>query len=219
MQEQPELNSMLGNSAGLGERLHRDGWALVREKLTPQEFERVATTLGRIVLETPVRLTPEARTYLSSPKPLPGHTDHPSVEYIAWHCLRQDDEDGASVLIDTRPILEQMGPEAAHLAHVKLGCPPLKGLDPTETWPLTWSARGATRVYYAPWQRAITESIVQQRAYEAFRNLTTTVVPTKIRLDPGQVLVIDNRRILHGRGALRPGSQRELRRLWLISEE
>lgn len=36
-----------------------------------------------------------------------------------------------------------------------------------------------------------------------------------IRLEPGQVLVVDNHRILHGRRGLMPNSARRLRRLWV----
>lgn len=209
---------MLAAPPGLAASLARDGWAIIQDTLSPQEFDHLASSIGRVILETPVRLTPEARTYLSSPNPLPGHTDHPSVEHIAWHCLKQDEEDGASLLTDTHRILAEMGQEASALERVKLGCPPLKGLDPTGTWPLAWNEGGRRRVYYAPWQRAITEDGDAQRAYETFRALTTNAEPTRIRLEPGQVLVIDNRRILHGRGALKPGSARELRRLWLTSQ-
>lgn len=210
---------MLATRDTIAPNLKNKGWVLIEDKLTPAEFDELASTLGRTMLETPVRLTREARTYLSSPKPLPAHTDHPSVEHIAWHCLAQDDEDGASLLIDSKPILEAMGDQAEALSRVLLGCPPLKGLDPTGTWPLVTLSGSSRAVYYAPWQRPQVDDDETQAAYREFRSRVEATTPHAVRLEPGQALMIDNRRILHARGALKPDSRRELRRLWLTQAE
>lgn len=59
---------------------------------------------------------------------------------------------------------------------------------------------------------------MQTAAVEAFRRGLESAYETRLRLQPGDVLVVDNRRVLHGRTAIEGESERLLERLWICEE-
>ena len=186
------------------------GFARVRLDL--DDTVRLVNALGEVLIQTEVCLNPKVHTWLAQPDPIPAHTDHPDVDRIVWRCERQDPIDGAQLLVDTSAILDALGDAADALHDVTLGVPALLELQP--------SARRAMLdedgVYWSPWQDVDARTPEAAEALTSWRALLASGVgATRIRLDPGDVLVIDNRRILHGRGALPPGSQRLLRRWWV----
>lgn len=190
-----------------------------RVGLDRNEFSRLATELGTVVHRGPVHVHAGARSYLARPAAIPMHTDHPTVCVIGWWCQRQDDADGASLLVDTRPLLEALrAEERASLVEVTLPCPPLDRLasnEDTRRVPVVRTpSTGPPQVYFAPWLRPEGHEAAR-RVYQLFRTATERAPPRPIRLRPGDALFIDNRRILHGRDAVSPESRRFLERVWV----
>ncbi len=87
---------------------------------------------GKIALETEVRLRKRAKTYLSSFEPVPLHTDHPVVKYVAWYCAMQDTDDGTSILVDLHRICSALTEkERAELSRVLMRRPELYSIEAT----------------------------------------------------------------------------------------
>jgi hypothetical protein len=193
------------------QRLRVDGFAWVRDEADDAGFVELARALGDIIDDTQVRVVPGKRTYLARPDPIPFHTDYPAADLIAWHCEAQDPVDGASLLLDARPLLEDVGARAvAALREVRLPAMIRLG-DPASPTPIV----SEDRVFYAPWLEPLAST--QDTAIRAFRRSLAAHEATavSIRLRPGQVLIADNRRVLHARGRLQPQSVRRLRRFWI----
>lgn len=204
----------------IGQRLRIDGFMWIAAALTDAEFVALGHDLGEIVDDTPVRVVPGKRTYLARPDPIPLHTDHPKTDLIAWRCESQDARDGASLLVDGYRVVQKLqaqeleGLEILHLpAMVRLGG------DATPT-PILTRAAGPPRLFYAPWLEPIGRPLEVHGALVAFRRALAReqVNARAIRLEPGQVLIVDNHRMLHGRDGLLPDSTRRLRRLWVRAE-
>jgi alpha-ketoglutarate-dependent taurine dioxygenase len=70
---------------------------------------------------------------------------------------------------------------------------------------------GKYRIYYSFW---LADKDVPS-AFHKFRTMVEATNPTKINLEPNDILVIDNRRILHARGAISEDSRRHLIRYWI----
>ena len=119
--------------------------------------------------------------------------------------------------MDSLPALRFLDPETRHqLASVNIPyfeqstpgrpsgfCPVLRG-DGEEDW----------RINYAPW--LLPEMSNSHRAaIAAFEDSLSKFAATKIRLERKQSLFVDNWRILHARGPLKPSSRRHLKRAWL----
>ena len=203
----------------LHESLTAKGFVTVRAMDSLAHFRDAGMGLGPIIHETTVELRPGAKTYLANPDPIPPHTDHPSARFIGWFCERQDVKGGAIELVDGWAVAAAMGPRAAVLERVRLPCPALDSVVPSQPWPMVRRRAERQDIYFAPWREPRLDAARdEQEAYEGFRQASQTPDPqrcTQVKLHPGDALFIDNRRMLHGRAAIAPDSPRRLHRAWV----
>ena len=201
---------MMEAPAGIRAGLEREGLAVCQ--VGRELVRRTLSGVGRIVQETEVRQRKGAVTYLSGREPVPLHTDHPEAFWAGWWCEAQAERDGASVLADGQAVLALMGERAEALQEVELHVPPQlprQVLDAARAW-------DGGRLYYAPWYPAVRATPAGRRALRMFADLLAMGFGhRRIRLRPGDLLIVDNGRWLHGRDRLEDGSGRLLRRFWL----
>lgn len=199
--------------------LRHDGYAVVTGPLDREAFLALGRQLGGLLAEETIALRPGAHAYVAKPGPVPLHTDHPEVDVVAWLCEVQDDADGASRLLDTRPLVDSLAADERELLRrVHLAYPPLAGGPPTGRWPVLRPTGDGDAVFCSPWLRAVDAPPHHAAALDRFREsisrrASTAVVD--IRLVPGDALFVDNRRVLHGRRAIAEASPRRLLRSWL----
>ena len=202
-------------AGGLGQR----GFVHVPGPLDLAEYKALAEGLGETVAGERIALRPGAHAYVAKPGPVPLHTDQPEIAVIGWFCERQDERDGASLLLDAGPVVEALPDELrARLHDVHLVTPPLSGGPPTMTWPVLRRTSQGEEVFCSPWLRSVTPIPEHVHALATFRHRLSEATRTEtisVRLAPGNALFVNNRRVLHGRGAIDPESPRCLRRLWI----
>jgi hypothetical protein len=197
--------------------VRRAGLAVLREQ-SVDGFVDTCSSIGEILSLQDVTITPGSRRHVSSPGAIPLHSDGPEADVVAWHCVRQDDDDGTSILIDTIPVLRTLTFRVRHaLASIQLpyfdvtsrvrpkGYAPLLQGDGDTTW----------RVNYAPWLLPATLDDEQREALDAFQSGLMAGTLIKRRLVENQCLFIDNWRVLHGRDPVVAQSARLLKRAWL----
>lgn len=198
-------------------------------------FMDLAGCLGEVGLRTdlvidPVQAEEErrrrsvtgARPMVYSPTELGFHTDRPTVDVLGWYCVEQDAEDGAFLLLDTADLPERFS--AAELAG--LGTIELRyfqrdsqtGEEEAGSAPFLSSGPRGHLLYYAPWllpedlAGELATLVARFAAYVEWKRETALV---RIRLQPGEALFVDNRRLLHARGNLSPASRRHIVRLYI----
>ena len=190
--------------------LRRDGLAVC--SIEREAVCEALSVIGDIVEQTQVRQITGATTYLSGYDAVPLHTDHPEALVVAWWCESQAERDGASVLADGHVVLSLMGDKVKALQEVEQHVPPQLPRQVLRTAPV-WSGE---RLYYAPWYPVLQATDAGRRALTTFRSLLAMGVGhRRIRLQPGDLLVVDNGRWLHGRDKLEQQNGRLLRRFWL----
>lgn len=191
------------------QQLEEIGFTIIRDGYP----DPLASGLGRVIHKTDVRLSDKG-TYLSSPTAVPFHTDHPDARYILWHCLHQDQDDGSTLLVDGLKIIRSMPAKfRATLSELMILCPPLGTLIPDHIRP--FYSPTEPRIFFAPWLIQKKTGIISE-ALDAFVNeLNCPKNIIAVRMNPGEALVIDNNRVLHGRDAIAPHSNRHLIRLWI----
>lgn len=155
---------------------------------------------------------------------LPPHTDLPTREYQPGvqllHCLVNDATGGDSVLVDGLRIAEILARESpSHFT--TLTTVPWNWANRSKTSDYRWASplivldvRGqVSEVRVGNWLRAPLVDAEFERveeAYEAYRHLfEITYRPelvVRFRLEPGDCMVFDNRRVLHARTAFDPVS-------------
>jgi len=193
------------------------GWCWL-PAMSDEEYRRFVMGLGRAWCETEVQLRPDVLSYLCRPDAVPLHTDHPDADYMSWRCERQDSDDGAQLLLDGRTAIDACGPavrDALNRVHVEVR---VRAGEPPSRIPVVRHTKLGERVFFASWLNPVESDPHSTGAYEALRREVDRLASqhtTAVRLDEGEVLLIDNGRILHGRGPLSATSNRLLRRFWI----
>lgn len=201
------------------EMLREVGWCRF-PAMSDAVYRELVASIGKPWCETVVELRPNVQTYLCRTESVPFHMDHPDADFMAWRCEKQDDSDGSQQLIDGFAALEACSAEtrnALRKVHAEVR---VRKDEPPSRVPLVRSTPLGERLFYASWIRPVETDAV---AVEAFNELKAaierreTTELQEVRLTEGEVLVIDNGRMLHGRRAVAPNSSRRLRRFWITA--
>jgi hypothetical protein len=202
--------------------LARQGYYFIESSVSEARFAAAIEGLGAVIAHERIALRAGAHAYVAKPGAVPLHTDHPDVELIAWRCVAQDRDDGASLVLDARPVIDAIREEDPsafeRLFDTALQCPPLRGGPPIESRPVLRAHGARSLVFCSPWLRAVDPSAGRQAALDQLRRRLSREASarvTRLRMREGGVLIVDNRRVLHGRAAIAEDSPRRLDRAWI----
>ena len=194
--------------------LERFGWAVFASR--DLEPEKLIGNLGMVIMENDVSIDRQSRSLVRSNKALPPHTDHHLVEHILWYCHQQDDEGGESILVDgVKIFLKQNDHDKTILKSISLMEHCVFEGDLTHH-PMVVEDENGLSLYYSFWM-AEGLSKIQKKVFDKFTKSVMETKPIKFKLEQDNCLIIDNRRIFHGRTALSENSDRFLKRYWISS--
>ncbi|MCF8423849.1 MAG: TauD/TfdA family dioxygenase [Bacteroidia bacterium] len=174
-------------------------------------------SLGEVIFKTEIKENPSSTRLLASNNKMELHTDHQKARYIAWFCNSQSASGGESLLLDSFQVIRNFSDETLNLLSEitikshnvfygdKLSYPLLSLND----------NKKAESIYYAQWLVNAPGCIKHKKALEKFENLIEYTEPNKVLLSEGDLLIIDNHRMLHGREGFPSASNRWLTRYWL----
>lgn len=180
-----------------------------------QNTQSLLNQFGNVIQQTEIRENPKSTRLLATNKPMGYHTDHHSAKYIAWFCNSQSSKGGASLLIDTTQVFNLMSSSALSLlqnVHVRTH---QVFYSDKLSLPLLSCNKNVPAVYYAKWLVNNPSNLKTHKALSQFENLLEGTEPTKVMLSEGDILFIDNHRMLHGREGFPANSNRWLTRYWL----
>ena len=172
-----------------------------------------------------VRSKPDPNNLAYTAEALPLHTDLPNQELPPGiqflHCLANDADGGGSVLADGLAIAEDLAKEEPDLFEILASEPiPFRFHDDvadirTRQTVIVRDGDGRVReVCFSPHLTDVLDLPAERLRsyYEAFRAFVRKArdpdYSIALQLEPGQILVFDNRRVLHGRQAFDPRSGR-----------
>ena len=202
--------------------LNEQGYYVGQEVISLDEYRSIANSLGRPILETEVMLDPSREASVYSPKEMPFHTDHVRAQFIGWYCIvPHNGIDGATLLMDSRKAFENLS--MATLSSLKAISIAMPSLSPREedrnSFDYSALCDSDERIHYAPWYVQEPKDSGIRKALRSFQAQIETTESFGVKLERGQYFFIDNRRILHARGALEPESKRKLLRIWIEKKE
>ena len=194
--------------------IKRDGFAIIKFP-DSKNFEESISSLGEVILKTEIKENPLSTRLLASNQAMSFHTDHHQANYIAWLCNSQSSFGGSSLLVDTERIFKTFSEGGlALLKEITVKNHQVFYGDKLSL-PLLEMNDSKNAVYYAQWLLNHPACIKHQKALKKFEDEIYSAQPVKILLSEGDVLIIDNHRMLHGREAFPANSQRWLTRFWL----
>jgi len=170
--------------------------------------------LGRTIFVADVKVMPDSKAGARTDRAVRFHTDHHRADLIAWHCIEQTDEGGETVLLDGDELLRRLRPSVLErLRGLRIFGPKVFEGEP-ERFPFLSQRHGREKIYYPFWMTKEIEAR-QRVALLAFKRLTEEEQCMRCLLQPGDLLVIDNGRMLHGRAAVNGMRRRFVRRYWI----
>lgn len=189
------------------------GWTILRPQARKALLAELAE-LGPIIQTTEIAPRVNAKAALATDKEMALHTDHPRARWISWECVRQSSEGGYSLLKDTKPALDSLTESERDELRALAIRTHVVFTDDTGTYPvLRKDGDGADWVYFTPWMTDGQSS----PAFLKFLQALEATPTLSVRLYPGESLLIDNGRMLHGRSALGGDKDRLLVRRWIAS--
>ena len=175
----------------------------------------VVAELGEVIQVTEVKNDPDTPALVTSARALDFHTDHPKADYIAWLCIEQAAQGGESILADAEMAFARLAPdEQSALSEIHL----LEHQvfpDDKDSHPLVAVGPGGRRrFYYSFWLVKDELPPRQASALQRFRRALPECQVAEVKLQPNDLLIVDNTRIFHGRRAF-AGDSRRLVRHWI----
>ena len=203
------MNNSLPSSAAIA----TNGWTIVRPQAREALLAELAQ-LGPVIQTTEITPRANAKAALATDQEMQLHTDHPRARWVSWECVRQSSEGGYSLLKDTKPALDSLtGSERDELRSLAIRTHVVFP-DDTGAYPvLRKDGNGADWVYFTPWMTDGQSSPAFRKFLQALEASPTL----SVRLYPGESLLVDNGRMLHGRSALGGNKDRLLIRRWIAS--
>lgn len=195
------------------DKLYEEGYMYV-EGAASSGMDAIASELGEIIYVTDVKINPKNRALVTSACALDFHTDHPKADYVAWLCINQSDDGGETILADAEMAYLQLSHgERRTLSDIYLFEHKIF-IDDKDFCPLVTIENNRINFYYSYWLINDNLSSIQKDVLMHFREILSECQIAEIKLCPDDVLVVDNRRILHGRHAF-CGDKRFLKRYWI----
>lgn len=195
------------------ETLKEFGWVHLSNQ-TEEELNELLEYLGNVIFTTDVAVKPESKAMITSARALDFHTDHHKANFIVWYCYKQTDLGGDSILIDAEKIFQQLSYEhQEQLKTINLFEHKIFP-DDKESYPfVATDTTGEYRFYYSFW--LVKNEDKQNPAMLEFQRLIKLTQPFKINLKEGDILIVNNHRVFHGRTAIEGSKDRFLKRFWV----
>jgi len=185
-------------------------------------LDNLFEALGCVIMETDVSIDRNSSPLVTSAEGLPPHTDHHLAHYILWHCIVQDSRGGQSIIVDGLNVFRSMDSETQEvLRHINLMEHSIFKND-LDYYSMISKTSMEDRIYYPilfnPTEFWLAGEKLTKEQKQVFNNFNEAVRDTKpilLKLEPGECLIVDNGRILHGRTPLSNNSNRLLKRYWI----
>jgi hypothetical protein len=218
--------------------LEEKGFVHIKEALSESDYQKISENLGSIMSRSELKLNPEKdkaqekrRVYSNDDDRRPSiykhlaldfHNDNPIGNRLSWYCIKQDERYGALWLIDSKAIVEQFTEEEKDiLATINVRYISIVEGKEYHPW-MTLLARedGKDKAYFASWHLLDKYDTQQLQLIDKFKRLLEIEKNDNlqsVRLQLGESVFVDNRRMLHARGAISEDSKRHIIRLAINS--
>lgn len=195
--------------------LKQNGYSIV-ENAHQIQLDKILAFLGKVIQTTDIVVKPDSKALVTSARALDFHTDHHKADYIAWYCLEQTDQGGETILLNAEQIYRSLAEEhQLALQCIKLFEHKIFE-DDQDNYPLVEIVDSKPRFYYSYWfAKNIPLNSLEKEALKSFQEKIRVSRPIKIKLKKNDILIVDNRRIFHGRTEIVGTKNRFLKRFWI----
>ena len=214
LSENPQNNLEL-DSEKLGNILNKikksikhNGYIILKNKLSLNEYHYINKQLGSVINITNIEVNHKSDRKFNSHQPMSLHTDAYDVDLVSWFCQEQDLKDGTIILKNLKDYKDYFNEdEQKILKKIKIKYPIYKRFY-TGEYPLLKKEK----FYYADWLEKNDYSKSKLVVLNKFKTFINKQNKIKIMLKKGDILIVNNTIIIHGRDAIEKDSKRLLYR-------
>lgn len=193
--------------------LHKHGYAVL-PKMPQSEFCNLMEDIGTIINTSDIKINALSNRKFNHHEALDLHTDTPLADYAAWYCITQDKVAGETEILDGFTLLDEIPSSLISvLCNTEIKFPIYKSHDVKKHPILTLKNNEYKQIYYTSWLKNKNYSKEQKDAITAFEIQVSNATPINIKLEPNETLIINNKRMLHGRKKIAADSSRYLYRV------
>ncbi len=183
--------------------------------IAPDDIHSILGELGNIIHENRVEATLNTKSLTNSYRALDFHTDHHKADYTCLYCINQSKIGGESRLVDMREILKEFtSKEKEMMKSIFLREHKVFPNDP-EIFPLLSNNGNEDEFYYSYWLVKDNLSYPQSRIINKLKNKIEKQNPIQFKMCNSDLLIINNKRMLHARTSIGLNESRILHRFWL----
>jgi len=201
-------------------RINFFGYSHVLDFSERDRFEKMTRRMGNVWNVTDVRIEAGSHAMVTSPSDLSLHTDHPQANVIGWYCEEPCPYQAPTLLVDLGDVQTRLSRRDLEL--LSQIYTPVPGMSGAYS-PILLFQNGRVRLNYLDWFPA--QGLVSDEHKAALRHFQELIQfkkdneLTSVALRKGEMLFIDNNRMLHGRDFLAADTPRHLVRHWIKVNE
>jgi hypothetical protein len=191
--------------------LTKKGFFRITDFHTIEDYEKLTDSLGEIVHSSDIRVMPEDQQFsvIKTAESIPMHHDSPEADFISWYCISEAESYEPTLLLDGNKLIGQLTENEKKA---------LSLISSNLTMDGTCPVLSENRLSYDP-QLLLLDG-ASEECLHALTRLNTLIESSKselieVHLKQHEILIIDNARMMHGRGNLRQNSSRYLYRRWI----
>ena len=189
------------------------GYWAAEKSLNNTELKALIDELGSVSRSADIKIQDEVDGPIHTNMSMPFHVDGFNEDFLLWFAIDGADDFEPTCLLDSKEILGLLNEEEMRV---------LSSIEVVRG-ELKTSLVTPNRFNYLPFMvdyegLNIVQKKVYQRLHAVMRQVRDTSI-IEVHLQPGYVLLIDNRRMVHGRRKLLHHSKRNLLRLWIQRHE
>ena len=202
------------------EHLDNEGYWYSQTPMSHKAYETICADMGKILEKYDVCVREDAVRDVNRATKIMLHTDGYTANYVCWWCVWSGAPIVANKIVDVNDIIAQMTDEEYDLILNN----EVVHEGPTRSHymesPIIWKDdTGKHQIAFSGvWNHQTTE--FANHIVDTFWNVLVRAKDSirRFSLENGQMLFIDNRRMLHGRDELGDNLERHLKRIWISSD-
>jgi len=173
--------------------------------------------LGEVIQQKDIKIQESPARLSNSNKAMELHTDHPIADYVLMECLEPSTEGGITLISNFFEVFDKL----SSWQQRALRAVEIKDIYDKEEManycPMVSEKNGKLLFHYVPWLTRGDEA-TETKELLAKINIELEKQQDQIMLEKGDVLIIDNKRVLHGRTQI-TGSQNRLLKRYLVKSK
>lgn len=161
-------------------------------------YNYLAGSLGKVLNKSSIKVKPDSDQFIHSSGYVEFHTDDPRADFIAWKCIKPADFGGENILKNLYLAYSRLNIKHKNILKTVRIIVNIPGA-PYDVPFLQEDNKYGVRFYYAPWKVLSNRDSDKDEALFYLNLSLKEELSERILLSEGDILIVNNRFIVHGR--------------------